>query len=66
MYYSGVGEIKISPCFLHVEHSLGVLASHPASRDVHIDRLSITSHGTDLLSDAKLELNCGRRCVLHC
>ena len=39
----------------------GVLASHPDSRDVHIESLSITLHGAELLCDAKLELNCGRR-----
>ena len=39
----------------------GVLASHPDSRDVHIESLSVTLHGAELLCDAKLELNCGRR-----
>ncbi|CAI9727681.1 ATP-binding cassette sub-family F member 2-like [Octopus vulgaris] len=39
----------------------GVLASHPDSRDLHIDNLSITFHGAELLSDTKLELNVGRR-----
>ena len=39
----------------------GVLASHPESRDVHIENLSITFHGVELLSDTRLELNCGRR-----
>ncbi|XP_065897245.1 ATP-binding cassette sub-family F member 2-like [Dysidea avara] len=39
----------------------GVLSSHPASRDVHIDRFSLTFHGVELLSDTRLELNCGRR-----
>ena len=39
----------------------GVLSSHPASRDVHIDRFSLTFHGAELLSDTRLELNCGRR-----
>ncbi|XP_064613584.1 LOW QUALITY PROTEIN: ATP-binding cassette sub-family F member 2-like [Liolophura sinensis] len=39
----------------------GVLASHPDSRDVHIDGLSITFHGSELLSDTKMELNVGRR-----
>lgn len=38
-----------------------VLTSHPLSRDLHIERLSLTFHGAELLSDAKLELNCGRR-----
>ena len=39
----------------------GVLASHPESRDIHIESLSLTFHGAELLCDAKLELNCGRR-----
>jgi len=39
----------------------GTLASHPDSRDVHIDSLSITFHGAELLKDTRLELNCGRR-----
>ena len=39
----------------------GVLASHPDSRDIHIESLSVTLHGAELLRDAKLELNCGRR-----
>ncbi|CAN7997992.1 unnamed protein product [Ixodes pacificus] len=39
----------------------GVLAVHPRSRDVKIDNLSITFHGVEILTDTKLELNCGRR-----
>lgn len=39
----------------------GVLASHPDSRDVQIDSLSITFHGAELLTDTKCELNNGRR-----
>lgn len=39
----------------------GVLASHELSRDVKIDNFSITFHGVELLTDTKLELNCGRR-----
>ena len=41
--------------------SLGVLASHPSSRDVHIQNFSLTFHGAELLADTKLELNTGRR-----
>lgn len=41
--------------------STGVLASHPESRDLHLESLSITFHGAELLCDTKLELNCGRR-----
>ncbi|XP_029201288.2 ATP-binding cassette sub-family F member 2-like [Acropora millepora] len=39
----------------------GVLASHELSRDVKIENFSITFHGVELLTDTKLELNCGRR-----
>lgn len=39
----------------------GVLTSHPESRDIHVERLSLTLHGAELLSDARLELNCGQR-----
>lgn len=34
---------------------------HPKSRDVKIENFSITFHGCELLQDALLELNCGRR-----
>lgn len=39
----------------------GVLASHPHGRDVHIDLFSLTFYGQEILVDAKLELNMGRR-----
>ena len=39
----------------------GVPASHPASRDVHIHNFTVTFHGVELLSDARIELNYGRR-----
>ncbi|XP_050520055.1 ATP-binding cassette sub-family F member 2 [Daktulosphaira vitifoliae] len=39
----------------------GSLASHPRSRDIKIDNLSISFHGCELLQDTMLELNCGRR-----
>lgn len=38
-----------------------MLASHPLSRDIHINSLSVTFHGVELLSDTRLELNSGRR-----
>ncbi|KAF0911475.1 hypothetical protein E2562_011127 [Oryza meyeriana var. granulata] len=38
-----------------------VLTSHPLSRDIHIESLSLTFHGHDLLVDTELELNYGRR-----
>lgn len=39
----------------------GVLGLHPRSRDIKINNFSITFHGTEILTDTKLELNCGRR-----
>jgi hypothetical protein len=39
----------------------GVLSSHPHGRDVHIDLFSLTFYGQEILVDAKLELNMGRR-----
>jgi len=39
----------------------GTLSSHPDCRDLHIDSLSVTFHGTELLVDTQLELNNGRR-----
>lgn len=58
----------------------GVLGIHSRARDVKIDNFSITFHGSEMLQDTKLELNCGRRwfemsfffntdykaCDLHC
>ncbi|XP_045117289.1 ATP-binding cassette sub-family F member 2-like [Portunus trituberculatus] len=39
----------------------GVLGIHPRARDIKIDNFSITFHGSEMLQDTKLELNCGRR-----
>lgn len=39
----------------------GVLASHPNGRDTHIHQFSLTFYGQEILVDAKLELNGGRR-----
>lgn len=39
----------------------GVLASHPDSRDCHLSAITLRYHGAELLVDAKMELNCGRR-----
>jgi len=39
----------------------GVLASHAQSRDIHIESLSVTFHGHELVADSTLELNYGRR-----
>lgn len=39
----------------------GVLESHPESRDCHLGQITMRYHGAELLVDAKVELNCGRR-----
>jgi len=39
----------------------GALHSHPESRDLHIGQISLRYHGAELLTDADVELNCGRR-----
>ncbi len=39
----------------------GVLGIHPMSRDIKIDNMSITFHGSELLQDTRLELSCGQR-----
>lgn len=39
----------------------GTLAVHPRSRDIKIENFSITFFGAELIQDALLELNCGRR-----
>mmetsp|Transcript_4055 Transcript_4055/g.8766 ORF Transcript_4055/g.8766 Transcript_4055/m.8766 type:complete len:605 (-) Transcript_4055:1170-2984(-) len=39
----------------------GVLTSHPQSRDIHIESFTLLYYGHDLLVDAHLELNYGRR-----
>lgn len=39
----------------------GVLASRPQSRDVSIEQLTVSLHGRELIQDAVLQLNHGRR-----
>ena len=39
----------------------GVLTSHPQSRDIHIESVTLLFHGHELLADTNLELNYGRR-----
>ena len=39
----------------------GIRTSHPQSRDVHIESLTLLFHGHELLADTSLELNYGRR-----
>ncbi|XP_047175179.1 ABC transporter F family member 1-like [Vigna umbellata] len=52
----GIGDIQISD-----RTCTGVLCSHPLSRDIRIESLSVTFHGHDLVVDSELELNYGRR-----
>ncbi|XP_027340761.1 ABC transporter F family member 1 [Abrus precatorius] len=52
----GIGDIQISD-----RTCTGVLCSHPLSRDIRIESLSVTFHGHDLIVDSDLELNYGRR-----
>jgi ATP-binding cassette subfamily F protein 2 len=44
----------------HERSCTGVLASHPQSRDVHIESFTLLYHGHELLADTRLELNFGR------
>ncbi|XP_031278335.1 ABC transporter F family member 1-like [Pistacia vera] len=53
---NGIGAIQISD-----RTCTGVLCSHPLSRDIRIESLSVTFHGHDLIVDSELELNYGRR-----
>ncbi|KAK4440703.1 ABC transporter F family member 1 [Sesamum alatum] len=53
---SGVADLHISD-----RTCTGVLCSHPLSRDIRIESLSLTFHGHDLIVDSELELNYGRR-----
>lgn len=39
----------------------GVLTSHPQSRDIQIDSVTLLFHGHELLTDTRVELNYGRR-----
>lgn len=43
----------------------GVLTSHPQSRDIHIESVTLLFHGHQLLEDTKLELNYGRCAPAH-
>ncbi|KAJ6927929.1 ABC transporter F family member 1 [Populus alba x Populus x berolinensis] len=53
---NGFGALQISD-----RTCTGVLCSHPLSRDIRIESLSVTFHGHDLIVDSELELNYGRR-----
>ena len=37
-----------------------VLTSHPQSRDIHLESLTLLFHGHELIADGNLELNFGR------
>ncbi len=39
----------------------GALTSHPRSMDVKVESLTVTFHGREIVTDAKIELNMGRR-----
>ena len=60
---SGVNGVENSMENLKISNRActGVLGSHPDARDLHILQFSITFHGVELLTDAKLEMNSGRR-----
>lgn len=60
---NGVNKVSDSVAALKLSDRTctGVLASHPLSRDIHIESLSLTFHGHDLIVDSDLELNYGRR-----
>lgn len=46
---------------LNDRSTTGVLTSHPQSRDIHFESFTLLFHGHELLQDATLELNYGRR-----
>ncbi|GMI96971.1 GENERAL CONTROL NON-DEREPRESSIBLE 20, ATP-binding cassette F1 [Hibiscus trionum] len=52
---------KVSALQISDRTCTGVLCSHPLSRDIRIESLSVTFHGHDLIVDSTLELNYGRR-----
>ena len=44
--------------------STGVLASHPQSRDIKVEQVTLNFYGGELLADTKLELTFGHRWAL--
>eukprot|EP01137_Pigoraptor_chileana_P011919 Opistho-2@63537 len=52
---------KMAELALSARHVTGVLASRPASRDVIIESFNLSFHGQELIADATIELNFGRR-----
>lgn len=57
---NGITE-KVADMDLNSRTTTGVLTSHPQSRDVQMESVSLLFHGHELLQDTKLELNYGRR-----
>ncbi|GMJ08879.1 GENERAL CONTROL NON-DEREPRESSIBLE 20, ATP-binding cassette F1 [Hibiscus trionum] len=60
---NGVDKVSDQVSMLQISdrNCTGVLCSHPLSRDIRIESLSVTFHGHDLIVDSTLELNYGRR-----
>ncbi|KAK8601456.1 hypothetical protein V6N12_051289 [Hibiscus sabdariffa] len=60
---NGVDKVSDQVSMLKISdrNCTGVLCSHPLSRDIRIESLSVTFHGHDLIVDSTLELNYGRR-----
>ncbi|KAE8692899.1 ATP-binding cassette sub-family F member 2 [Hibiscus syriacus] len=60
---NGVDKVSDKASMLQISDRTctGVLCSHPLSRDIRIESLSVTFHGHDLIVDSTLELNYGRR-----
>ncbi|KAK9691166.1 hypothetical protein RND81_09G180400 [Saponaria officinalis] len=52
---------EVDELLLSDRNCTGILCSHPLSRDIRIESLSVTFHGHDLIVDSLLELNYGRR-----
>jgi len=58
---NGDVEEKVNNLKLSNLSCTGTLMSHVDSRDCHLGAITLRYHGAELLVDAKVELNCGRR-----
>jgi len=58
---NGDVEEKVNNMKLSNLSCTGTLMSHVDSRDCHLGAITLRYHGAELLVDAKVELNCGRR-----
>jgi len=58
---NGDVEEKVNNLKLSNLSCTGTLMSHIDSRDCHLGAITLRYHGAELLVDAKVELNCGRR-----